>query len=513
MASFGLGDDADADADAALYTLAYFTSAWVQPVDALVLPRIREVLDGVNALDKEQQLIGLLEVRREEGRGIDTDAKAQRLEPSTFRSLCKHFHVTDLPACVLLDAQGQALTQGSLKALEVTSFYCCDLRMKMLEALTVCGGQNELRQLHEDDSATSSNASWRILGELLREREAPEAAWQALLQQHPLATTAEESEIASSLKVDDPALVNMREDALQLFESGQLLPAASSFVKVLLRCPACTKSSFNLAVILQTIGETYFAVSCMLRVVALDDSDSVAHTVLRSVYYLEDPDLVSSGYHSIIAKNCDSHVRAVHSLATLEGATTTRTAAPAYVAEVFDELAESFEEKLVAHLEYRVPWQLVEALQKLSPPGLTPKGSISEPEWAVADVGCAADIVPFLESCSDESLDLIISADVWIYVGALEQVFELSTRKLRASTGWMAFSIELLPPKDDANETSVGFRLAPSGRFQHSHEYIMALVRRLGFSVAVQEDISVRKESGVPIPGRIYILQRIAQHE
>ncbi|KAH7482457.1 hypothetical protein KRP22_008333 [Phytophthora ramorum] len=529
MASFGLGDDADADADAALYTLAYFTSAWVQPVDALVLPRIREVLDGVNALDKEQQLIGLLEVRREEGRGIDTDAKAQRLEPSTFRSLCKHFHVTDLPACVLLDAQGQALTQGSLKALE-----------------------NELRQLHEDDSATSSNASWRILGELLREREAPEAAWQALLQQHPLATTAEESEIASSLKVDDPALVNMREDALQLFESGQLLPAASSFVKVLLRCPACTKSSFNLAVILQTIGETYFAVSCMLRVVALDDSDSVAHTVLRSVYYLEDPDLVSSGYHSIIAKNCDSHVRAVHSLATLEGATTTRTAAPAYVAEVFDELAESFEEKLVAHLEYRVPWQLVEALQKLSPPGLTPKGSISEPEWAVADVGCGtglcgrllrphvkritgvdispvmiektravgsydelqtADIVPFLESCSDESLDLIISADVWIYVGALEQVFELSTRKLRASTGWMAFSIELLPPKDDANETSVGFRLAPSGRFQHSHEYIMALVRRLGFSVAVQEDISVRKESGVPIPGRIYILQRIAQHE
>lgn len=78
----------------------------------------------------------------------------------------------------------------------------------------------------------------------------------------------------------------------------------------------------------------------------------------------------------------------MHSLATLEGATTTRTAAPAYVAEVFDELADSFEEKLVAHLEYRVPWQLVEALQKLSPPGFTPKGSTTEPQWIVADVGC-----------------------------------------------------------------------------------------------------------------------------
>jgi hypothetical protein len=38
----------------------------------------------------------------------------------TFRSLCKHFQVTDLPACVLLDVNGHALTQGSLKALEVT---------------------------------------------------------------------------------------------------------------------------------------------------------------------------------------------------------------------------------------------------------------------------------------------------------------------------------------------------------------------------------------------------------
>ncbi|POM63200.1 S-adenosyl-L-methionine-dependent methyltransferase, partial [Phytophthora palmivora] len=234
-----------------------------------------------------------------------------------------------------------------------------------------------------------------------------------------------------------------------------------------------------------------------------------------------------------------------HSLATLEGATTTRTAAPAYVAEVFDELADSFEEKLVEHLEYRVPWQLVDALEKLSPPGFIPKDSTFDPRWIIADVGCGtglcgrllrphvkhiigvdisplmiektradgsydelqtADIVPFLESCADESLDLIISADVWIYVGALEQVFELSARKLRAYTGWMAFSIELLPATIEATEDDTGFRLAPSGRFQHSHEYITSLAGRSGFTVAAQQNISVRKESGEPIPGRIYLL-------
>eukprot|EP00644_Phytophthora_capsici_P008542 jgi/Phyca11/546128/estExt2_Genewise1Plus.C_PHYCAscaffold_200158 len=334
----------------------------------------------------------------------------------------------------------------------------------------------------------------------------------------------------------------MREEAFGQYETGQFLPAASSFVSVLLHCPTCTKSSFNLAVILQTIGETYFAVASMLRVVALDDSDSVAHTVLRSVYYLEEPDLVVGGYNSIVSTNPDNHVRAVHSLATLEGATTTRTAAPAYVAEVFDELADSFEEKLVSHLQYRVPWQLVEALQTLSPSGFVPTGSSVEPQWVVADVGCGTglcgrllrphvkhitgvdisplmiektraqgsydelqtvDIVPFLEACADESLDLIISADVWIYVGELEKVFELSARKLRASCGWMAFSIELISP---ALEESTGFLLAPSGRFQHSHDYITSLASRSGFTVAVQQDIHVRKESGEPIPGRIYLL-------
>ncbi|KAE8887072.1 hypothetical protein PF005_g19951 [Phytophthora fragariae] len=527
MASLGLGDDA------ALYTLAYFTSAWTQPVDALALPRLRALLDGVNVLDSQHQLIGLLEVRRlEDGGGGGGDANVQRLDPSSFRSLCRHFQVTDLPACVLLDAQGQALTQGSLKALET-----------------------ELRQLHDEDAAPSgADSSWEVLGELLKHSESPGAAWMALrpLWQVDVATIG--ADIPTSMAVDEPTLVKMREEALELFESGQFLPAASSFVTVLLRCPTCTKSSFNLAVILQTIGETYFAVSCMLRVVALDDSDAVAHTVLRSVYYQEEPDLVVAGYRSILAENRDSHVRAVHSLATLEGATTTKTAAPAYVAEVFDELADTFEEKLVAHLEYRVPWQLVEALQQLSPPGFTPKDSLMEPEWVVADVGCGtglcgrllrphvkhitgvdisplmiektrvegsydalqtADIVPFLEACADESLDLIISADVWIYVGALEQVFELSTRKLRAATGWMAFSIELLPSgtiessKDDAKGTSLGYRLAPSGRFQHSHEYITSLAKHAGFSLAVQQDISVRKESGEPIPGRIYLLQRV----
>jgi predicted TPR repeat methyltransferase len=120
----------------------------------------------------------------------------------------------------------------------------------------------------------------------------------------------------------------------------------------------------------------------------------------------------------------------------------------------------------------------------------------------------ATDISPFLASCTDDALDLVISADVWIYVGALEEVFELCARKLKPATGRMAFSIETLEQSDA--DGGAPFRLARSGRFQHTHRYIADLSRVNGLEIALSEDIEVRKESGQPIPGRIYVLERVA---
>ncbi|CAI5720755.1 unnamed protein product [Hyaloperonospora brassicae] len=510
---------------AAAYTLLYFTSSWTHPVDDVAMPRLRAVLDAVNARRREHQLIEMLQVCRTDDSERCGDANVQRLDPSVYK-------VADLPACVMLDMEGQVMTEKTMQQLE-----------------------NKLRQLCEDRivpaSWVESLSSWEVLRELVKDHGAPAFAWDALQPLWQVTGTRTRFALPPMfLEVEDTLLVMMREKALELFESGEFLQAASTFVDVLIRCPTCTKSSFNLAVILHTIGETYFAVPSMLRVVTLDDSDFVAHTVLRSVHYLEEPDLVVAGYRLILSAHPESHVRAAHTLATLQGSAKTRTAAPAYVAKVFDELADSFEDKLVARLEYRVPWQLVEALQKLSPAGFILKGWTIKPNWVVADVGCGtglcgrllrphvkhiigvdisplmiektraqgsydelhtADIAPFLESCADGSLDLIISADVWIYVGALEQVFESAARTLRASTGWMAFSIELFHPDTSKRIEggATGFRLAPSGRFQHSHGYIESLATRFAFTIALQEDVAVRKESGEPIPGRIYLLQRV----
>lgn len=103
----------------------------------------------------------------------------------------------------------------------------------------------------------------------------------------------------------------------------------------------------------------------------------------------------------------------------------------------------------------------------------------------------------------------MISADVWIYVGALEEIFALCSHKLKPR-GWLAFSTELLSEEGtDELRGFDGFKLAASGRFQHSEAYIRALAIANGFEIKVQEPIAVRKESGEAIPGHIYLLQKL----
>ena len=51
------------------------------------------------------------------------------------------------------------------------------------------------------------------------------------------------------------------------------------------------------------------------------------------------------------------------------------------------------------------------------------------------------------------------------------------------------------------------FRLAPSGRFQHSAAYLRRLAKRHAFRVRVAQQVNLRAESDVPVAGWLYVLQ------
>ena len=148
---------------------------------------------------------------------------------------------------------------------------------------------------------------------------------------------------------------------------------------------------------------------------------------------------------------------------------TPETAPSRYVASLFDRYAERFDEHLVNVLQYRVPDHLFEAVVKSST-----RPTIRDPRpglwnrfvWglicALADRLIGIDLSPQMikaaqfRGCYQElhegdiaavlrtlkaKVDLILSADVFIYVGDLAEVFALAAQALRP-WGLFAYSVE-----------------------------------------------------------------------
>ena len=202
-----------------------------------------------------------------------------------------------------------------------------------------------------------------------------------------------------------------------------------------------------------------------------------------------------------------------------------------YVAQLFDRYADDFSSHL-SQLDYRAPDILAKAAMDCLP----------RPWTAVLDLGCGtglvgqclqghalridgvdlsagmvkraqesghyhrvwqADIHDALEEAhpQGESYDLIVSADVFIYVGALERVFQLATRVLRAGGG-LAFSLEAWTAGPEA------YVLRPSLRYAHSMAYIQRLAADHGLRILRADSGLLRHDHGQAIAGLFCVLQK-----
>jgi predicted TPR repeat methyltransferase len=215
-------------------------------------------------------------------------------------------------------------------------------------------------------------------------------------------------------------------------------------------------------------------------------------------------------------------------LATVSGgAPPTRAEAAPYVMKLFDNYAERFDEDLVGRLGYRVPEKLFDLIART----LRPEPGTLQ----ILDMGCGTglcgphfrplahrlvgvDLSPrMIEKARERHIydelvtgdfmsalagrvaafDLIIAADVFNYVGDLDDVFS-GCRQALASGGALAFSVEEL----DGD----GFGLQTTARFAHSTEYVEGLASVHGFVVRTAEATPLRIHRGEPALGRIFIL-------
>ena len=199
-----------------------------------------------------------------------------------------------------------------------------------------------------------------------------------------------------------------------------------------------------------------------------------------------------------------------------------------YVESLFDSYADGFEAHLAEVLQYRGPQVLVGGLDRpryragldlgcgtgLCAPLLRPRcerldgvdlsGRMVEcaRERGLYDEVVQDDLVAFLGR-TDRRYDLLVAADVFIYVGALERVFEGAARVLEPG-GTFCFSLEAADEPHD-------LVLRPSLRYAHSAAYIRTLAPACGFELQRIEGQALRIDGGQAVPGLFAWLRRAAR--
>lgn len=212
-------------------------------------------------------------------------------------------------------------------------------------------------------------------------------------------------------------------------------------------------------------------------------------------------------------------------LAALGGADIPAAPPARYVQALFDGYADGFETHLVEVLRYRAPEILVRGLGERHFGSALDLGCgtglVGEQLRGRADrvvgVDLSATMVERARSrgayhevvqgdvlrCLRETgttFDLVMAADVFIYVGRLEDVFA-QVRRVLAAGGLFCFTVELAP---EGREVA----LQPSLRYAHARSYVERMASSNGFDILGLARQPVREEQRTPIPGLFAWLEK-----
>jgi predicted TPR repeat methyltransferase len=216
------------------------------------------------------------------------------------------------------------------------------------------------------------------------------------------------------------------------------------------------------------------------------------------------------------------------------GATPPETALGAgYVRALFDGYARDFDRHLVGELNYRAPELIRGALRQVC----AARGREFRFDRAL-DLGCGTGLMgqalrgvcaaiegvdlsprmlaeaaktgayralherallPFLQAAPEGGADLVVAADVFVYVSDLAPVFAAAHRALGAG-GLFAFTVQA--------HAGDGVALGEDARYAHGEPTLRRLAAATGFTTALFEPASTREDRGADVPGFLMALAK-----
>jgi predicted TPR repeat methyltransferase len=110
-----------------------------------------------------------------------------------------------------------------------------------------------------------------------------------------------------------------------------------------------------------------------------------------------------------------------------------------------------------------------------------------------------AGLTSFLVSRPDAAADLVIAADVFVYLGELAAVFAQSRRVLKPG-GLLAFTVQ--------NHDSAGVVVGPDRRFAHAEGWLRERLAAARLTVRLIEPASTRQDRGEAVPGLVVVVRK-----
>jgi predicted TPR repeat methyltransferase len=196
---------------------------------------------------------------------------------------------------------------------------------------------------------------------------------------------------------------------------------------------------------------------------------------------------------------------------------------------LFDQYASHFDEHLVGKLGYQTPAIIGEAVRRLGVAradtfdlgcgtglcapilrgvsntlvgvDLSQNMLDRAAQRGLYDALHCADIAAFLAPKTHEA-DLIVAADVFVYIGDLAELFTGMRQALRAG-GHACFSVE------DAGEGKGNYVLRASNRYAHSLAYIENLASDCGLTLLEAQPHVLRRDGDLEVAGYVITLAKI----
>jgi predicted TPR repeat methyltransferase len=248
-----------------------------------------------------------------------------------------------------------------------------------------------------------------------------------------------------------------------------------------------------------------------------------------AVSYLALKDNQSALLHFKEALRLQPENKAVqHSMAALSGHQNVQRAPSAYIEQLFDSYADHYDAHLISSLQYALPAQMHE---------LAHAYMIGAGQLRILDLGCGTglcglqfkpmaaklvgvdlsqrmldeaeskhcydqlfheDVMDFLAK-PELQFDLIVAADLLVYLGQLDQLFAAVYQAL-GQGGWFLFNYE--------GGVAGAFEVQETGRFKHSHAYMLQLIQDHLFKVVGERLVASRTQDGKPIESHVYLIQK-----